>query len=86
LEGGVFRLFEAEVKRFDEVYTSTAVPVFQEERLHTYLILKTFSSNRQKTSSPEFNDDITLLSSTKDELWGQAKPLVVFQAKHTSEI
>jgi hypothetical protein len=34
LEGGVFRLLEAEVKRFDEVYTSTAVPVFQEERLH----------------------------------------------------
>jgi hypothetical protein len=34
LEGGVFRLLEAEVKRFDEVYTSTSVPVFQEERLH----------------------------------------------------
>jgi hypothetical protein len=43
---------------FDVVYISTAVPVLLVERC---LICKAVASNRPTTTSPKYNDDITLV-------------------------
>jgi hypothetical protein len=58
--GILYSIFEARVPEFAAVYTSTIAHVYTVGE-PPCPIHKTQASNRPNTSSPKYNDDITLL-------------------------